>query len=146
MLGAAARERCAAVAGRTLPGRRPRHVQQTRGQLPLEGADRVTVLLDEQNLVAVPDLAQCHDRDRARVFHILARDLPGFTEVNDVAPDVPDHPLEHHRALPDRSLLQPVAQVSTMQDLGIQAHLAAWLISAPGSWPGRVGRTATLMA
>src|ERR1035437_9271845 len=132
--------------GRAQPGWLPRDVQQSRGQLPLERTDGVAILLDQQNLVAVPDLPQCHDRDRARVLHVLARDLACFTEVDALAPDVPDHPLEHDSAVSDRTPLDPVGQVSATQDLGIQTHRATMLIADPDSSWGNSGWAATLMA
>src|SRR5665648_284786 len=113
------------LAGRAQPGRLPRDIEQTGGQLPLERTDRVAILLDQQHLVTAGDLSECHDRDRTRVVDILAPDRAGLTEVDGVAPDVPDHTLEHHRAVQDRTLLEPVGQVNATQDLGIQTHCAA---------------------
>ncbi len=93
------------------PRRFPRDVKQPGRQLPLERTDRVAVLLDEQHLITTVDLSKGNDRDGTRVVDVLAGDLAGVTEVDDVAPDVPDHSVEYERRLGDGTPVEPVSQV-----------------------------------
>jgi hypothetical protein len=56
------------------------------------------------------------------VVHILAPDLSGFTEVDGVAPNIPDHALEDELGPQNREPLEPVGQVGAMQDRRAETH------------------------
>ena len=104
-------------------------VQQARRQLPLERADRMAVLLDEEHAATV---VQGHDPHGAGVLDVLATDRPALTEVDGVAHDIPDHSLEDRLAVLDRTLLQPVHQLLAARGRRPQRH-GADTVSA-GAW------------
>src|SRR5665647_621819 len=118
------------LAGRAEPRLLPCDVEQPGRQLPLERTDRVAVLLDEQHLIAAIDLAKGNDRDGTRVVDVLAGDLAGVTEVDDVAPDVPDHSVEYERRVGDGAPVEPVSQICATEHRGVQTHCTA-TVSVP---------------
>ena len=67
---------------------------------------------------------QREDGDRARVVQVLPAHDTGLAEVEGVADDVPDHPVEQLFAAVDRSLRERVAQLA----VGLRTHAlaAAW--------------------
>ncbi len=67
-------------------------VEESGGKLPIAGAYRVPVLLD-QEYAAV--LVESEDGDRAGVIHVFAGDLPVAVR-EPITADVPHSAAEHH--------------------------------------------------
>src|SRR5664280_1465107 len=95
----------------------------------LSSSSAASDVYKRQHLGTAGELTEGNDRDRPRMVDVFAPDLPCFAEVDGVAPNVPDHALEHDRGVQDRTPLEPVYQVNAMQDLGIQTHCATKLIA-----------------
>src|SRR5690606_42162549 len=83
-------------------------VGQTCWDLPLDGADRVAVLVDEGDPACV---VQSDDSDRTRVIDVVAGDSSGSAEVDDFGHHVPHPAVEPHLTGDDRTRFDTVDEL-----------------------------------
>jgi hypothetical protein len=110
------------LTGGCQPGLFTGHVEQAGGQLPHMARRGVAVLLDEQHLVDAVRLAQGQDRDGSRVLDVVAGHDAAGTEIDAVAPDAEDQPVEDEVRLEDRLARPLLDDVGAPASWRAQAH------------------------